>query len=186
MEIAMSQSTIDLENELKKEAELKKFFELQANNKKTEQEQEEYNLLLAAYGKDVIKNPDIIKDKKQEEVNYVVQGIQNDIFKQIIKDYEEEKPGRKVEEKDGNTIFTFDSQEDAISFFKEQAEKGRPFEVYNPATDHCIYSDGTNFVHGTLKDVQAYKQNPESFNLGENGALTAKEPQEQETTTMKM
>lgn len=182
----MSQTKTDLENKLKKEADLKKFFELQGNNKKTEQEQEEYNLLLAAYGKEVIKTPDIIKDKKQEEVNYVVKGIQNDFLKQIIKDYEKEKPGRKVEEKDGNTIFTFDSKEDAISFFKGQAEKGRPFEVYNQAIDHCIYSDGTNFVHGTLKEVQAYKKNPESFNLGENGALTAKEPQEQETTTMKI
>ncbi len=178
----MSTRQQDLDAELKKEADLKKFFELQENNKRSEAQEEEYHRLLAAYGKEIIKNPDMIKGKKQEEVNYAIQGIQQDIFKQIIKDYEE-KTGRKIEERDGKPCFTFPSQEDAVSFFEDQAKQGRPFQVYCKEKDHCIYSDGTNFVHGTLKEVEAYKKNPEAFELGEHGALKAKEPQEQEQQT---
>ncbi|WP_133138033.1 hypothetical protein [Legionella rowbothamii] len=181
----MSKSPHDLESELKKDAELKKFFALHENNKKTAKEVEEYNLLLATYGKEILKNPDIIKDQKQENVNYHAPKMQKDTYEQIKKDYEESKPGRTVEEQDGHVSFSFESKEEAISFFKGQAEKGRAFEVYDSATDHCIHSDGKNFVHGTLKEVQAYKQNPEAFNLGKDGALKAKEAEAHESITMK-
>ena len=117
----MSKSPHDLESELKKDAELKKFFALHENNKKTAKEVEEYNLLLATYGKEILKNPDIIKDQKQENVNYHAPKMQKDTYEQIKKDYEESKPGRTVEEQDGHVSFSFESKEEAISFFKGQA-----------------------------------------------------------------
>src|SRR5689334_18030490 len=93
----------------KREEDLKLFIQLQENKARNQQEEEKYQLLLAEYGKQIIKNPNIIKgmkkDDKEVEVNYVLDNIQKDILKKIIEDYE--KTGRKVEEKEGRTCFTF-------------------------------------------------------------------------------
>ncbi|CEG56074.1 hypothetical protein [Legionella fallonii] len=190
----MSTPREDVEQQVrKKEEDLKLFIQLQENTKRTEKEEEEYKLLLAEYGKQIIKDPSIIKGIKKDdkEVDYVLDKIQKDVLQKIIKDYEE-KTGRKVEEKEGRTCFAFGSQDEAVAFFKEQADQGRPFQVYCKEKDHCIYSDGTNFVHGTLADVEAYKKNADDYKIGPNGALEKNAPQQEQeqaqeaNTTMRL
>lgn len=166
--------------EAEKKEGLKQFFALQANNRRTEEEEKKYQQLLNQYAKDILKNPNLIKEVTgKEEVKFALEGVRKEILDQMIKDYEK-TPGRKIEERDGKPCFTFNNQEEAVAFFEEQAKQGRPFQAYCKETDHCVYSDGTNFVHGTLKEVEAYKKNPEAFDLGEHGALKAKAPQEEE------
>ncbi len=158
---------------------LKKFFDLQAMNKRSKEQEQQYQQLLNQYAKDILKNPNLIKEVTgKEEVKFALEGVRKEILDQMIKDYEK-TPGRKIEERDGKPCFTFNSQEEAVSFFEEQAKQGRPFQAYCKEKDHCVYSDGTNFVHGTLKEVEAYKKNPGAFELGEHGALKAKAPQEE-------
>jgi hypothetical protein len=181
----MSASVEVLEQQKRKrEEDLKIFIQLQENKARNEKDEEQYQHLLAEYGKQIIKDPSIIKGMKKDdkEVDYVLDKIQKDVLQKIIKDYEE-KTGKKIEEKDGRACFTFQSQEDAIAFFKGQAEQGRPFQVYCKEEDHCIYSDGTNFVHGTLADVVAYKKNADDYKVGPNGALEKNAPQQDEQTT---
>ena len=182
----MSTSTEVLEQQKKKrEEDLKLFIELQENKARNEKEEERYQQLLAEYSKQILKDPSIIKGMKKDdkEVDYVLDKIQKDVLKKIIKNYEE-KTGRTVEEKEGQTIFTFPRKEDAVAFFKEQAEQGRPFQVYSKEKDHCIYSDGTNFVHGTLADVEAYKKNADNYKVGPDGALENVTPKEQTTLSV--
>lgn len=173
--------------EADKKAGLKQFLALQVNNKRTADEQVKYQELLKAYGAQVVKNPKLIKEAQQKEdvdVSYAIAGVQKSILEQIIKDYEE-TPGRKAEQRNGGTVFAFANQEEAVAFFKTQADKGRPFEVNCIEKDHCMYSDGMGvFVHGTKVEVQAYKKNPDAFDLGEDGALKKKEPQEEEQRNM--
>ncbi|KTD23868.1 Uncharacterised protein [Legionella lansingensis] len=181
----------DLEKQQKeKEEALQQFVLLQENRKRNAQEEEAYQKLLAQYGDEIIKNPDLLKTVKKEEkeVSYVVQTIHIDLMQ---REYEKqfESEGRKVEKTEEGIVFKFKSKEEAVSFFQDQAKKGRAFEVYNANkdVDHCMYSDGKgNFVQGTKAQIAEYKADPEKFkekfDIGEDGALKEKEPKQEFTT----
>ncbi|MBP6917759.1 MAG: hypothetical protein KBB94_02440 [Legionellaceae bacterium] len=157
----------------KQQQELEHFTLLHENHKRTAEEEEIYKQLLDKYGAQVLKDPSVInKIKTSDNVDYGAQ-IKADALKSISQDYETETR-EKVQQIEGRPHFAFSNKEEAITFFAKQAQKGRPFEAYNKSLDHCMYSDGKNFVQGTKAEVEAYKKNPDNYDIGVQGGLTPK------------
>ena len=165
-----------------KTADVKRFSALDkiSKDKRQAEEEAEYQALVKKYGEQDLK--DLSKQQgKEEEVTCVAPNasLKDPKWQAICKEYKD-TTGRDAETtEEGGLSFSFNNKEEAISFFKGQAEQGRDFQVYDKEHDHCIYSDGKNFMHGTMKDVEGYKKNPEDFNLNKDGALSRKDAEPQ-------
>ena len=108
IEIGMGTSKEDLEKQLKKEEDLKKFILLQENEKRDQQQNEEYNQLLAQYGHEIVKNPSILQPVKgkEEEVDKSKLPMQDEFYIQSKKkgnNKEEKKQGSRYLVKDFGT-----------------------------------------------------------------------------------
>ncbi|KTC96671.1 hypothetical protein [Legionella feeleii] len=99
----MGTSKEDLEKQLKKEEDLKKFILLQENEKRDQQQNEEYNQLLAQYGHEIVKNPSILQPVKgkEEEVDKSKLPMQDEFYIQSKK-----KGNNKEEKKEEEPIFS--------------------------------------------------------------------------------
>ncbi|HHF7344456.1 TPA: hypothetical protein ACPSKB_000861 [Legionella feeleii] len=103
IEIGVGTSKEDLEKQLKKEEDLKKFVLLQGNEKRDQQQNEEYNQLLAQYGHEIVKNPSILQPvkEKEEEVEKSKLPMQEEFYIQSKK-----KGKNQEEEKEEEAIFS--------------------------------------------------------------------------------
>ncbi|MDF1677280.1 MAG: hypothetical protein P1U32_01120 [Legionellaceae bacterium] len=80
------------------------------------------------------------------------------------------KPGYEEpkKDKDGNVMFTFPTEEDAVNFFAGRAEKGESFEVYKPPKNELVaYSNGDGKLYrpdkSEIKPGDLFKNpNPDS------------------------
>lgn len=154
-----------------KEKNIEKLVNLRKNIRSLKDEEEkEYKRLLNLYGPEILLNPKILNKTKKEK--YSIDAAPKNDREKIIKDYKD-KTGKDPVETDQGMALDFNSQEEAISFFKDQAVKQRAFDVYNPEKNHRMYSDGKGvFVQGTKNEVDAYLKNPKDFELDNNGKPT--------------
>ncbi len=72
-------------------------------------------------------------------------------------------------------VLIFESQEEALKFFKTQAALGLKFLAYDAEADHCIYSDGKTLVYGTQDEVIITNKIRTVCELEEDGHITLKE-----------
>ncbi|HHF7349235.1 TPA: hypothetical protein ACPSKE_002438 [Legionella feeleii] len=101
IEIGVGTSKEDLEKQLKKEEDLKKFVLLQGNEKRDQQQNEEYNQLLAQYGHEIVKNPSILQPvkEKEEEVEKSKLPMQDEFYIQSKKKGTNEEEEKEEEAK---------------------------------------------------------------------------------------
>ncbi len=170
----------------KKDEEMKLLGQLAANKKRSEDENIEYERLLNLYGPQVIKDPELIQEKKNDEVYVAPEVPKTDLkakndFEALMKAYKD-KTGKDPIQTEKGTEMSFGSKKEAVQFFKEQS-KTVAFNVYSANEDHRIYSDGKGtFVHGTNQQVSDYLKNPQDFKLGEDGKLGKKDDSQQTYT----
>lgn len=164
----------------KQEQDLKRLNELNDMQKKqqqlTDQQKEEFNALKQKYAEIIKRDSEEAQSSTPQE--YVtptpVQITPN--LKKLVEEYNKNhKPAIDLNAAGKEIVFVFKNKEEALDFFRSQVKNG-PFQVYNRESDHCIYSDGNTLVHGKLAEVDAYKKNPEAFNIGNDGALQKKGP----------
>ncbi|WED42155.1 hypothetical protein [Legionella cardiaca] len=160
--------------------ELNELKELHHLKKRNEEEEKRYKALMDAYKDNILANPKILEEAKPQETYQVGKKTPN--AQMMLDDYKKKTGKDASVDSEGTMRFEFDSPEDAVAFFQDQAKKGQGFDAYNAAIDHRIYSDGKGtFVQGTKADVDAYLKNPKEFNCGEKGELSRKEPESTKT-----
>lgn len=158
--------------EVEKQANLKRLRELHHQQRKVAEERE-YQDLLQQLQHEIVENPKLLEE--DNELTYTLpEGTKpSKDLDAIIKDYK--SLGKEPTEVGGRLALTFDSVEDAVSFFKEQAGKGRSFDFYNKESDHRVYSDGKTFVQGKFADVKDYLANKDNYEVGKDGTLTKRD-----------
>lgn len=165
-------------------AEYQKLVEIDANQR-NEAENIRINQLTQLYAREISKMK-LAAQEQQYQVNPDMNPAQKNDFLELLKDYNRKYNAKVVLPEDPKKpcYLTFKNQEEAINFFREQAEKGQAFEMYDEEHDHCVYSDGSSkqLVHGTLAEVAAYKENSENYDVGEGGKLISKAPTPLSTT----
>ncbi|WP_051555076.1 hypothetical protein [Legionella fairfieldensis] len=185
------------EENQKKEQDIKRLIELHGLqvNKMTKEEKAEYKHLLAMYEKEILTAPSAFRPQTEHliyfkepplnKTNLTTSDLIKDDLKPMLEDYKR-KTGKEPDKTDKGVAFTFKTQNDAVSFFKEQATKGHSFTVYCATRDHCIFSDGNgSIVQGTKAEIDAYRKNPENYKVDEKGALTSKNTPEETDTQQK-
>lgn len=121
-------------------------------------EQMQYNMLMHKLDQKGIKHDALPTLEELEKVfpqkKYSLDADSND-YQKIMDDFAKQFPPENLDKENG--VMTFNSKEDAISFFKAQSEKGRSFCVSCTSRDHTIFSDGKgHFVEGTKAEVVEY------------------------------
>lgn len=172
-----------------KKENIKKFLELQQMQKRSADDEIEYQRLLSLVGKEILSNPTLLKGLENTEVNYslvkndTIKGLQKKDLDALLKAYESQTGRSPIQDGDGTSL-SFSSQAEAVAFFQDQAKQGLAFDMYCAAQDHRVYSDGQgNFVQGTHKEVGDYLKNPDNYEINEDGSLEKKEDLENTSET---
>lgn len=158
--------------EEEREANIKRLRELLHQERK-DAEEREYQDLLQQLQHEIVENPKLLENEDESTYTLPEGTKPSKDLDALIKDYE--SLGKKPTEVEGRLALSFDNEDDAASFFKEQADKGRSFDFYNKASDHRVYSDGETFVQGKFDDVKDYLANKDDYEVGKDGTLTKRD-----------
>jgi hypothetical protein len=142
---------------------------LKDNSKRTAKEEALYIALM----EEALLHPEMLKPKEAKpretyDVKKSPTGSGKD-KKAIVGEFKEKFPDELPPE-DG--VFRFPNKQAAIDFFKDMAAQGKSFDMHALHEDHRMYSDGENFVQGTHAAVAAYLENPDDYNIGNDGELS--------------
>lgn len=159
-------------------AEYQKLMQINAKDR-TDEENNRMMQLAMIYQAEINSMKALAADEEKYNVTPDPNPAKRNDFLDIIKDYNEKYGAdlKPSEDPEKPCVLVFKDKEDAINFFREQAQKGRAFQVYNKETNHCIYSDGSgNIVHGTKEEVEQYKENPGGYKVNEDGTFQSTAP----------